>query len=60
MKRAVLLLAIALAGCQTNARPVEEPPLTECQKAAKALGGPGDPFLKQAVLEKMRNRGCMQ
>jgi hypothetical protein len=60
MKRAVVL-SLLLAGCQSNAQPAPEPPLTECQAMAKALSiEGGDPFLKQAVLEKMRNRGCLR
>jgi hypothetical protein len=32
-----------------------------CPKAFAILDAPGiDPFLKQAILEKARNRGCMQ
>jgi hypothetical protein len=32
-----------------------------CAQAFAVLAAPGvDPFLKQAILEKARNRGCMQ
>ncbi len=37
-----------------------EKPQDPCIKAFQVLGNPNiDPFFKQAVLEKMRNRGCL-
>jgi hypothetical protein len=37
------------------------PPPFDCQAGYRLLANPvADAFLKQAVLEKMRNRGCMQ
>jgi hypothetical protein len=63
----VVVLFLALAGCAAPAKP-EPPtpaapmtPAERCQAGGRLLGNPYmDPFQKQAILEMMRNRGCLQ
>jgi hypothetical protein len=61
-------LALALASCATTpdappppVKPVSEmTPAEWCANSARLLGNQWlDPFQKQALLEAMRNRGCL-
>lgn len=66
---------VALLGCQVGTpppaqnytpapAPVASAPETQaqwCRRAAELLANPyGDAFTKQAILETMRNRGCLK
>jgi hypothetical protein len=64
MKRLAPLLILALTGCVTNEQPRTETQAvarTPCEEAALLLGNRHlDPYQKEALLEKMRNTGCLR
>lgn len=57
-------MAVAPSAGQPPAMPEVRRPMTAeefCQKAMTLLGSPYiDPAQKQALIEKMRNRGCLR
>lgn len=50
----------ALAACVEQPAPEPTRPMTPCEAGMDALSDPYmDPFQKEAILEAMRNKGCL-